>query len=355
MNTNTQGIASNRVLYTGLQRAHRGGRWPLPVFVFLLWVVSGMIICVSSASAQTLNLTTTWADIGGGNWQSTTANGVTVTASAVVTAPAAWQAIGNGQMTLDDVGINVFTNPDVYGRNSFQATYTWDTNPEPGGTNIDLPGDDKGMGTVTFTFNEPVINPIIYLDRPGGFGGGFSNSASFTLNGGLTWTELAGVGHLDVTATTFERTPNVALGGAPSAECFAATTDGGACGTVQINGTITSFSMTWTGVGVEGLGGDAVEFVLELPPPPADLEIVKTASPDPALAGNDLTYTLTVTNNGPRDATNVVVNDTLPAGVTWVSTTPSQGACSAPSGVTCELGAIANGGSATVDIVVTVN
>ena len=355
MNTNIQGVALKRTADSGPTNSRRDGRSGMPFYIFLLWVAGGMMMHVMSASAQTLNLTTTWADIGGGNWQSTTANGVTVTASTVVTAPAAWQAIGNGQMTLDDVGVNVFTNPDVYGRNSFQATYTWDTAPEAGGTNIDLPGDDKGMGTTTFTFNEPVTNPIIYLDRPGGFGGGLSNSVSFTLNGGLTWTKLAGVGHLDVTATNMQRRPNVPLAGGTSAECAQANTAGVACGTVQINGTITSFSMTWTGVGVEGLGGDAVEFVFELPVPPADLEIVKTASPDPALAGSDLTYTLTVTNNGPRDATSVVVNDSLPAGVTWVSTTPSQGSCSAPSGVTCELGAIANGGTATVDIVVTVN
>ncbi|MGI9319047.1 MAG: hypothetical protein ACR2QW_17100, partial [bacterium] len=151
-------------------------------------LISALFIGVP-AYAQTLDLTGTWTNIGGGQWQSTTANGVTVTASSVVTAPAAWQAIGNGAMTLDDVGVTVFSNADVYGRNSFQATYTWDTAPEAGGTNIDLPGDDKGMGTVTFTFNEPVIDPIIYLDRPGGFGGGLSNSVSFTLNGGLTWTK----------------------------------------------------------------------------------------------------------------------------------------------------------------------
>jgi len=87
----------------------------------------------------------------------------------------------------------------------------------------------------------------------------------------------------------------------------------------------------------------------------ADLQVVKTANPDPAQTGQNLTYTLTVTNNGPVDATGVVVSDALPAGVTHVSTVPSQGACSDPGGVVCELGAIANGASATVTIIVTVN
>jgi uncharacterized repeat protein (TIGR01451 family) len=87
----------------------------------------------------------------------------------------------------------------------------------------------------------------------------------------------------------------------------------------------------------------------------ADLVMVKTASPDPAQVGQQLTYTLTITNNGPSTATNVIVTDTLSADVTHVSTTPSQGSCSLPTGVTCELGDINNGASATVTIVVTVN
>ena len=89
---------------------------------------------------------------------------------------------------------------------------------------------------------------------------------------------------------------------------------------------------------------------------PVDLAVVKSATPQTVSAGDELTYLITVSNNGPGEATGVVVTDSLPAGVTWVSTTPSQGpGCSAPSDVTCELGTIVNGGSATIQIVVQVN
>lgn len=87
----------------------------------------------------------------------------------------------------------------------------------------------------------------------------------------------------------------------------------------------------------------------------ADLQIVKSASPDPVSAGDTLTYTLTVTNNGPAAADDVIVTDTLSGSVTWVSTTPSQGSCSSPDGVICELGTLADGATATVTIVTTVN
>src|SRR6185503_4706869 len=88
--------------------------------------------------------------------------------------------------------------------------------------------------------------------------------------------------------------------------------------------------------------------------PATDLAVTKTDSPDPVVAGNTLTYNLTATNNGPSNATGVTLTDKLPAGVTYQSATPSQGSCSQASGtVTCNLGSIASGGSATAAIAVT--
>jgi uncharacterized repeat protein (TIGR01451 family) len=88
--------------------------------------------------------------------------------------------------------------------------------------------------------------------------------------------------------------------------------------------------------------------------PGADLAITKSDSADPVVAGDGVTYTLSVKNNGPLDATNVTATDNLPAGLAYQSATPSQGSCSESSGtVTCALGDLANGASATVDITVT--
>ncbi|MCH8991827.1 MAG: DUF11 domain-containing protein, partial [Acidobacteria bacterium] len=86
----------------------------------------------------------------------------------------------------------------------------------------------------------------------------------------------------------------------------------------------------------------------------ADLSVAKTDSPDPAIAGGQLTYTITVTNLGPSDASGVTVTDTLPAAVTFVSSTPGSPDCTHSAGVvTCTLGDIAAGDSATVTITVT--
>ena len=83
------------------------------------------------------------------------------------------------------------------------------------------------------------------------------------------------------------------------------------------------------------------------------MSIVKTDDADAVVAGNTLTYTVVVNNAGPNTAENVVVTDTLPAGVTFVSTT---GCTNDPNGVAvCNLGNIVAGGSAQFSVEVTVD
>jgi uncharacterized repeat protein (TIGR01451 family) len=84
----------------------------------------------------------------------------------------------------------------------------------------------------------------------------------------------------------------------------------------------------------------------------ADLSLTKAASPDPAVLGKPLTYTLRAHNAGPTRADAVRVVDPLPTGVDLVSATATAGSCDLGPTVTCELGAMEAGGSATIRIVV---
>src|SRR5262249_16473861 len=86
----------------------------------------------------------------------------------------------------------------------------------------------------------------------------------------------------------------------------------------------------------------------------ANLAVTKTDDPDPIFAGQLLTYTITVTNNGPDSATDVILVDTLPGGVTFQSATAPQGAFDLIGNtVFGNLGTIASGSAVIVKVKVT--
>lgn len=81
----------------------------------------------------------------------------------------------------------------------------------------------------------------------------------------------------------------------------------------------------------------------------ANLAITKDA-PDGVADEGPFVYTLQVSNSGPADATNVVVSDTLPAGLSYVSN--DCGAGVAGPVITWNAGTITNGASATCNLTV---
>jgi uncharacterized repeat protein (TIGR01451 family) len=87
--------------------------------------------------------------------------------------------------------------------------------------------------------------------------------------------------------------------------------------------------------------------------PEADLLLTKTDPPGRQPTSRNMTYTLTVSNLGPRAAYETVATDQLPSSVTFVSATPAQGSCNHSGGtVTCTLGTIGTGATVTIAIVV---
>ncbi len=75
------------------------------------------------------------------------------------------------------------------------------------------------------------------------------------------------------------------------------------------------------------------------------LILEKKASDSAAVPGRDVTFVITVRNTGVINASNVIVSDPTPAGLTLLSVSPSQGVCNT---FPCDLGVIAPGGSATI-------
>ncbi len=83
----------------------------------------------------------------------------------------------------------------------------------------------------------------------------------------------------------------------------------------------------------------------------ADVTLTQSAAPGPVLLTSNLVYTITINNKGPSTATSLVLTDTLPPSVTFVSATNTLGTCSNVAGVViCDFVPLVNGTNAQVTI-----
>lgn len=122
---------------------------------------------------------------------------------------------------------------------------------------------------------------------------------------------------------------------------------------VEANGT--GYTTTYTGCGVTIAAGATSTCTITNTYRPlvveADLSILKTVNNVTPFEGNDVVYTITVTNNGGSNATGVVVSDPLAVGLTYKSATILP---ASTSSLTWTVGNLANGATWSVDVTVTV-
>jgi len=132
-------------------------------------------------------------------------------------------------------------------------------------------------------------------------------------------------------------------------------------GTVLANDFTVAGRAATSGFEVSGISNEAAVTVVANG---ADLSIVKTAvDQEPSIpgtvfyAGRDATYTIAVTNAGPGSAENVVVDDTLPAGTSFVSAEGTGWACAEESSrLQCSRARLASGATAsTITVKVSVD
>jgi uncharacterized repeat protein (TIGR01451 family) len=99
-----------------------------------------------------------------------------------------------------------------------------------------------------------------------------------------------------------------------------------------------------------GMAVSASNFVLDYK---SDLAVFLTGLPNPVVVGNSLVYTITVANQGPQDAPNVTLTNTLPASVVLKTATTTQGTLNTNGNpVLGSLGSLANGGTAVIVLTV---
>lgn len=87
-----------------------------------------------------------------------------------------------------------------------------------------------------------------------------------------------------------------------------------------------------------------------------DVRVMQMAQPSPVAVGSNLTFIVTVTNQGPADVTGVQVTNILPATATLVSFSSTAGQCTNNGGrIECVLGPMTNGQSAAISVTVIPN
>lgn len=101
-------------------------------------------------------------------------------------------------------------------------------------------------------------------------------------------------------------------------------------------------------------------FVAKIGDATADLSVDIVGLPDPVRSGQQLTYTVTVSNAGPNAAGNVVATTMVPAATSFVSANATTGSLDTPTvglagPVSLEIGILASGQTVTLTLVVQVN
>ena len=117
------------------------------------------------------------------------------------------------------------------------------------------------------------------------------------------------------------------------------------------NGTSLSASSSMSATGVTSAPAMATTTVASAP----TLSLTNTGTPNPVLAGNQLTYTLALANNGTDAAHGVGLTDTLPAGLSFVSASNGGSYDSGTRTVTWSLGDLGAGGTESITLLVLVN
>jgi uncharacterized repeat protein (TIGR01451 family) len=258
--------------------------------------------------------------------------------------------IGSSTVTTDLNGNVNFTVPlpaGVAPGEWISATAT-----DPSGNSSEFSADIQVKGQINLTLSG------VAAPNPVGAGGKLTYTLTLTNTGTLAATNVTISDSLPASVTLTSATVSQgfvlpgSMGGVVSAQL----------GTLPIGATATMTIVTQTASNASGTivdsatassgGSNTVSTTITTAVVgSSDLGVVLTASPNPILAGADLTDTLTVTNAGPDAATGVVVTLPLATGMQFISAGPGFTVTNSGSQLTVNVGAMADNAQATVTLV----
>jgi uncharacterized repeat protein (TIGR01451 family) len=205
----------------------------------------------------------------------------------------------------------------------------------------------NAQGTSAFSAPSNAVTPLA-ITVPGAPAGATAVAADSQAT--ITWAAPASNGNATITSYTV----TARINGAATANT--ATTPNGTTTSALVTGLTngTTYTFTVHANNIKGAGAESAPSNAVTPARPlgaTDMAIA-LSGPASATSNSNATYILTATNLGPNFAPQVTVNDFVPAGATFVSGTPSQGACALlGSQFQCNLGGMVVNGTATVTVV----
>jgi uncharacterized repeat protein (TIGR01451 family) len=264
---------------------------------------------------------------------------------------------GSAQFTLTVQAAPTVANGTVVSNTATASTSSADSNPS-----------NNTSGTVMTTIS---ASADVSIGKSGPATATAGNSITYTItvsNAGpstatsVSWTDTLPAGttfvsEMQTTGPTFTCTTGATI------SCSIASLASGATATfsvtVQIapgvaNGSTLSNTANVTSTTPDPNGNNNASTAMTTVSASADVSVAKTG-PAAALAGSNVTYTITLQNLGPSDAASVTLTDVLPAGTTFVSESQTTGptfTCTTGATVTCSIATFAAGASATFSVTV---
>ena len=267
----------------------------------------------------------------------------------------AWSIVdGDPAATLDNQGNTVSTTTN---QNGETVVTLRQVNPALGDNQILIQVLEEGTNKAMFshTHTKTWQSPTLEVNKEGPASLGLRKTGEYTVavtnSGDTTATNVTLTDDLPVGLTFVSSTPEAAssdgttvtwsLGDIPPGESVSVTmmlsaSDVGE----QIN--------TATALSVEGISGQDTALTSVIP---GSLQLAKSG-PGETISGDNLTYEITVTNDGAGALTNIVLTDTLPEGLTYVSSSP-EAAVGADGTISWLIESLDAEATATVSLVAT--
>lgn len=214
--------------------------------------------------------------------------------------------------------------------------------PPTGAANVIVTGTGMGAASIETVVGATTFSGVDQVAPPTNTAVGNNNSPSVSLAGTTTTDIVIDFLSMRETGTLTATAPQI-TGYAVSTGGTTNDLEGRVSGRLGAAGTTT---MSWTNTNSRRWS----QIVTALKVATADVEVDQRALNDPVVPGGILTYTFLIQNNGPSTATGVTLTDPLPGTVTFISAATTLGSCSGTSTVTCNLGTMTNGQTATVTI-----